>query len=73
MNKTYAVLPIETNSSNDGICDLLDTYLFILPDCRQNTLRITAAPIELEFIPERMTGSASSYSRNCQTNNLAMS
>ena len=73
MNETYAVFPLETNSSNDGVCNFLDTNLFILPDCRQNTLRITAAVIELEFIPERMIGSTESYSRNCQTNNLAMS
>lgn len=74
MTNTYAIFPFETNSSNHSVCDLLDTNFFILPDCRgKNTLKITATPIKLGFIPERITGSVSLYSRNCQTNNLAMS
>jgi hypothetical protein len=33
MNKTYIVLPLETNSSDDSVRNLLDTNLFLLPNC----------------------------------------
>lgn len=74
MTNAYIVLPFETNSSNYSVCNFLDANFFILSDCREKiTLRITATLIKLGLIPERIIGSVSLYSRNCQTNNLAMS